>query len=162
MRTRNLATVLGLATLLSVPVLAQEVIVYPAKGQSAEQTEKDKYECYAWAKNSSGFDPMAAPTAQTAPPTKEKQVGGVGKGAVGGGLAGLAVGALAGNAKKGAAIGAGSGALIGGMRRHDQKQRETNTRQQWEQQEVADYSQNRNNYNRAYSACLEGRGYTVR
>jgi hypothetical protein len=159
MRTRNLATVLGLATLLSVPVLAQEVIVYPAKGQSAEQTEKDKYECYAWAKNSSGFDPMAAPTAQTAPPTKEKQVGGVGKGAVGGGLAGLAVGALAGNAKKGAA---GSGALIGGMRRHDQKQRETNTRQQWEQQEVADYSQNRNNYNRAYSACLEGRGYTVR
>ncbi len=27
---------------------AQEVIVYPAKGQSAEQTEKDKFECYQW------------------------------------------------------------------------------------------------------------------
>ena len=162
MREKKLATVLCLATLLSAPALAQEVIVYPAKGQSAEQTEKDKYECYAWAKNSSGFDPMAAPTAQTAPPTREQQVGGVGKGAVGGGLAGLAVGALAGNAKKGAAIGAGSGGLLGGMRRHDQKQRETHAQQQWEQQEGANYSQNRNNYNRAYSACLEGRGYTVR
>jgi hypothetical protein len=33
---------------------------------------------------------------------------------------------------------------------------------QREQEQVAQYQQSRNNYNRAYSACLEGRGYTVR
>ena len=49
---------------------AQEVIVYPAKGQSAEQTEKDKFECYQWAKGQTGFDPMAPPTASTPPPRK--------------------------------------------------------------------------------------------
>jgi len=32
----------------------------------------------------------------------------------------------------------------------------------WERQETANYANNRNNYNRAYSACLEGRGYTVK
>jgi len=32
--------------------------------------------------------------------------------------------------------------------------------QQWEQQ-AAEYAQNRDKYNRAYAACLEGRGYTV-
>ena len=42
---------------------AQEVIVYPAKGQSADQTEKDKFECYQWAKGQTGFDPMAPPSA---------------------------------------------------------------------------------------------------
>jgi hypothetical protein len=35
-------------------------------------------------------------------------------------------------------------------------------RQQWEQQESANYANNRNNYNRAYAACLEGRGYSVK
>jgi len=31
-------------------VSAQELVIYPAKGQSNEQMEKDKYECYTWAK----------------------------------------------------------------------------------------------------------------
>ncbi len=41
---------------------AQEPIIYPSKGQSAEQQEKDKFECYSWAKQQSGFDPMKQPT----------------------------------------------------------------------------------------------------
>jgi len=31
---------------LCAQVAAQDPIVYPAKGQSAEQTDKDKFECY--------------------------------------------------------------------------------------------------------------------
>ena len=48
-------------------VLAQELVIYPAKGQSQEQMDKDKYECYSWAKQQSGFDPMQQPKA-TEPP----------------------------------------------------------------------------------------------
>lgn len=152
----------GLLIMLPDSLLAQELMIYPAKGQSEKQQEKDKFECYGFAKNQSGFDPMAPPTTSTAPPPKEAPQGGVGRGAVGGGLGGALVGAIAGDAKKGAAIGAVGGGLLGGARSSEQKRREEHNRQQWEQRETQQYSQNRNNYNRAYAACLEGRGYTVR
>jgi hypothetical protein len=47
---------------------AQEIFVYPAKGQTAEQVEKDKFECYQWAKQQSGFDPTQAVAAAPAQP----------------------------------------------------------------------------------------------
>jgi len=70
---------------------AQDPIVFPAKGQSQEQMEKDKFECYTWAKQQTGFDPMQVPTASTPPPQQKAGQGG---------------------ALKGAAVGAGAGALI--------------------------------------------------
>ena len=60
---------------------SQEVFIYPQKGQSAEQQDKDKYECYGWAKDNSGFDPMAAPATSTAPPRTEEKSHGLLKGA---------------------------------------------------------------------------------
>lgn len=152
----------GLVSLLTGVVNAQELMIYPAKGQSAKQQEQDKFECYGFAKKQSGFDPMAPPLTSSAPPPKEAPKGGAGHGAVRGGLGGALIGAIAGDTKKGAAIGAVGGGLLGGMRSHDQKQRESYNRQQWEQRETQQYANNRNNYNRAYAACLEGRGYTVR
>lgn len=141
---------------------AQELIVFPAKGQSNDQMEQDKFSCYTWAKNESGFDPMAPPTATAPPPQKEAQQGGVVRGATRGALVGVAAGAIAGDAGKGAAIGAASGGLLGGMRRGDQRRREEHNQKQWEQDQARQYSQSRNTYNRAYSACLEGKGYTVK
>jgi hypothetical protein len=156
-----------LAVMILLPIFgsaawAQEPIIYPNKGQSQEVQDKDNYECYGWAKQQSGFDPMAPPTASTPPPQAGAKEGGVVKGGVVGGLGGLAVGAIAGNAGKGAAIGATSGALFGGIRRHNQTTREEQAEQQWAQQETARYSQGRSQYNRAFSACMEGRGYTVK
>ena len=147
---------------LAGTAMAQEMIVYPNDNQSPDQQEQDKFQCYSWAKGQTGFDPMAPPTATEAPPQQEAQQGGVGRGAVRGTVGGAVVGAIAGDTKKGAAIGAASGALMGGMRRSDQKRREQTAQQQWEQEQVAQYTQARNNYNRAYAACLEGLGYTVR
>ncbi len=161
MKYSRIAVIAGIALFIAGTASA-DLIVYPAKGQSQEQTEKDKFECYNWAKKDSGFDPMAAPRTQSAPPAREKQVAGAGGTALAGAAGGALVGALTGNTKRGALIGGGSGALIGGMRRNDQKQRETHAQQSWEQQETANYAQGRNNYNRAYSACLEGRGYSVK
>jgi len=143
-------------------VYAQEPFIYPEKGQSAEQQEKDKHECYSWAKGQTGFDPMQVPTATTAPPQQGTQQSSAVRGAAGGALVGVTAGAIAGDAGKGAAIGAASGALIGGMRRRDQQRQQQQAEQQWAEQETANYTNQRNNYNRAYGACLEGRGYTVK
>lgn len=38
---------------------AQKPVVYPAKGQSAEQQQKDQTECDVWAKQTTGIDPVA-------------------------------------------------------------------------------------------------------
>ena len=54
----NEARVAGLVVLLvglALPASAQELFVYPEKGQSAEQQEKDEFECYRWARDRTGF-----------------------------------------------------------------------------------------------------------
>jgi len=134
---------------------AQDPFVYPSQGQSNNQMEQDKYSCYQWAKGQTGFDPMQAPTA-TAPPPATR--GGALRGAAGGAALGAAVGAIAGDAGKGAAIGAASGGIIGGARRARSNQEQ----QQYAQQQAAGYEQARSEYNRAWGACMEGRGYTVK
>ena len=70
-------------SIMVLPNVTQEAFagsdffVYPKKGQSAEQQEKDEFACYKWARGESGFDPMDVPTATSAPPAKEPQRGGV-------------------------------------------------------------------------------------
>lgn len=137
---------------------AQELFIYPANGQSAEQLDKDKYECYSWAKNDTGFDPMAVPKATSAAPSAQKKSGG----AITGGLGGAVLGAIVGDSSKAAKRGALAGGLIGGVRQSSHNSDTARQRQEWEQKETSNYVNNRNNYNRAYSACLEGRGYTVK
>ncbi len=152
---------------MTTPLWGQDLIVYPAKGQSNDQMEKDKFECYTWAKNQTGFDPMAMPTASTPPPSQQKQSvgGGVVKGGVVGGAGGAVIGGITGGrkgARRGAAIGGISGGTIGGVRSSQQNRRAEQQRKQWEQREANQYMQQRNSYNRAHAACLEGRGYTVK
>jgi hypothetical protein len=146
---------------------AQDLIVFPAQGQSEEQTEQDKFACYNWAKGQTGFDPMQMPTASSPPPSGEKKsVGGSTlRGGVAGGAAGAIIGGIASGkkgAKRGAAIGGLSGGALGGMRSSSQNRQVDQQRKQWEQQQANRYMQQRNTYNRAYSACMEGKGYTVK
>jgi outer membrane lipoprotein SlyB len=150
-----------LALLIPMVAQAQDPIIYPSQGQSNEQMEKDKFECYNWAKQQTGFDPMQVPTATSAPPQQQSEGAGAVGGAARGALGGLAVGAIAGDAGKGAAIGAAAGGLFGGMRRNDARHQNQQQQQQWANQQAANYANQRNNYNRAYGACLQGRGYTV-
>jgi len=140
----------------------QDLIVFPSKGQSQDQIEKDKYACYEWAKQQTGFDPMAQPRATAPPPEQEAPQSSAVRGAARGALVGVAVGAIAGDAGKGAAIGAASGGLFGGMRKRDQVRQQEQAQEQWAQEQAAQYAQKRNHYNRAYGACLEGKGYTVK
>jgi hypothetical protein len=164
-------TTLWIVMLLSIVVagtaVAQDLVIYPAKGQSQQQMEKDKFECYSWAKGQTGFDPMQIPTATSAPPSQQKSsVGGSAlKGGVAGGAGGAVIGGIAGGrkgARRGAAIGGVSGGAIGGMRSSRQNRQAEQQRKQWEQQQANQYMQQRNAYNRAHAACLEGRGYNVK
>jgi hypothetical protein len=150
-----IAAALAIAVLSVHVAIAQDPYVYPTQGQSSKQMEQDKYSCYQWAKGQTGFDPMQAPTATASPPPTR---GGALRGAAGGAAVGAAVGAIAGDAGKGAAIGAASGGIIGGARRARSNQEQ----QQYAQQQAAGYEQQRNEYNRAWGACMEGRGYTVK
>jgi hypothetical protein len=138
--------------------LADELMIYPSGNQTPEQQEQDQFTCYRWAKDQSGFDPIAPPTVTEPPPQQQAKKGGVGRGLIRGAAIGVIVGDSSSSAKKGAA----AGAAIGGMRRRDQKRKEEAARQQWEQEQQHIYAENRNRYNRAYAACLEGKDYTVR
>jgi len=152
-----------LITLLAAGVvLAQDLVIYPAQGQSKEQMEKDKFECYTWAKEQTGFDPMETPKATEAPPEQEAPKGGARRGVVRGAAVGAAVGSLDGEMGKGAAIGAGAGAVVGGARRRRQAGQQQQAEQQWADEQANQYVQRRNEYNRAHGACLEGKGYTVK
>lgn len=125
-------------------VLAQSY-VYPTRGQSPQQQQKDQGECHVWATQQSGVNPGAMAPPPTGP--TGQVVGGAARGA----MIGVVGGAIGGDAGKGAAIGAATGALVGGFRRVDQRR----AAEQSQAQASAAYS-------RANAACLEGRGYTVK
>jgi len=152
------------SALLADLSFGQEPIFFPAKGQTQEQMEKDKYDCYSWTKKETGLDPMQAQppaqasSAQTQGPQGER---------VRGAARGAAVGAVAGeiandDAGKGAAAGAAAGAMAGGMKKRQAKRQQAQAQQQQTQQQDAAYEQKQSTYNRAFSACMEGKGYTVK
>jgi hypothetical protein len=162
-RTIQVLILLVSAVLVTGPALADDLYVFPARGQSQQQTERDKYDCYNWGKRQTGFDPMQAPRATAPPPPQTAPTASPLRGAVGGAAVGAVVGEIRrDDPGKGAAYGAAAGALIGGMRRHRQMASQQKQQQQYAQQQVAQYEHRRNEYNRAYAACLEGKGYTVK
>jgi len=140
--------------LLATSALSQDPVVYPAKGQNQDQMEKDRYQCYGWAKQQTGFDPMQAPAQPQASTSRSSPL----RGAAGGAAVGAVGGAIAGDAGKGAAIGAGTGALVGGVRMRREREQQAQARET----QAAAYSHGRDGYNRAFGACMEGRGYTVK
>lgn len=150
-------------TLLALPLAAQDFYVYPQKGQSAAQQEQDQFACYQWARDQSGFDPMQRPQASAPAPQGREPTSSAGKGAIGGAVSGAIIGGVTkGDVGESAAIGAVAGALFGNARRNRQVESNRQQQDQWARQEGARYEQQRQSYNRAYAACMEGRGYTVK
>jgi len=134
------------------------VFVFPAKDQKPEQQATDEQACYSWAVQQSGVDPLT--TAATKPDSVAKGPDGSAvKGAAKGAVAGVAIGAIAGDAGKGAAIGAAAGGmrgLAGGKKKKAQKEAQA------KQQAAATDQAKMDAFKKAYSACLEGKGYSVK
>ena len=76
-------------------------------------------------------------------------------GAARGAAGGAVIGAIGGNAGKGAAAGAAAGTMVGG---HRARQNQAARQQSAEAQKQGKI----NTYNRAFAACMEGRGYTMK
>jgi hypothetical protein len=131
------------------------VVPYPKKGQSQSQQNKDEGECYAWAKKQTGIDPMTV--ANTPPPPSGPATGGGerARGAARGAVAGAAVGAAAGDTGKGAAVGAAAGTAAGGRRARQNQQAK-------QQQAQAEKGAKTQQFNKAFGACMEGKGYVVK
>jgi hypothetical protein len=145
-----------LAGSMSLDGIAQSrPIAYPAKGQSPEKQQQDEGACYSWAKSNTGVDPTAV--ANAPPPPSGPAVGGGERvrGAARGAAGGAVIGAIAGDAGKGAAIGAATGTVVGGSRAR-QNRRAAATQSQAQTQGAMD------TFNRAFAACMEGRGYTIK
>jgi len=111
--------------------------VLPGQGQSAETLDRDRYECGLQAQKQTDYDPDSSLT-------KGAIAGLLVGGAIGAGL-GAAAGAGAGIVGTGASVGAiaggGVGATLGGSYLHDKTLNDTQ---------------------RAFYACLAGRGYTIK
>ena len=135
---------------------AQQQFVYPSEGQSPEQQQKDQLACQQWAQQQTGFNPYQQPAPTAAAPTQSTPSTGqtAGRGAAVGALGG----AIGGSAGKGAAIGAGVGAIAGRARRNEAEQQQEAAQAQATQQAQT----NRANFEKAFSACMVGRGYTVK
>lgn len=118
--------------------------VYPQKGQSQAQQSKDDGECRTWAKEQSGVNPDIPPTPAGVGSNARGAVGGAARGAA----AGAAVGAIAGDAGKGA----GAGAVVGGVAG---RRRSKNAR-------AAQQAEAGDSFRRAFAACMEARGYSVK
>ena len=146
------------------------VYVFPAKNQDATQQSGDEAACFGWAKSQTGIDPMNITAPQASQPSQEQAANTGGgervRGAARGAAAGAAIGAIAGNAGTGAAAGAAAGTMAGGARKRRGEQEAAAQQQQQQaadaQQQQAAIAQQKATYNKAYSACMEGKGYTVK
>jgi hypothetical protein len=144
-----------------------QVYFYPKAGQTTEQQSRDHYDCYNWAVQQTGFDPgrSAIPTDQRVrvvpmpPPGHDTATLAV---------AGAVLGALIGgprHAVGGALIGASGGVIAGAA---SDSARVESARQQEEAYAAQDRARDARleekgfGFRRAMSACLEGRGYSVR
>jgi len=110
----------------------EKIFIYPSKGQSDEQIQDDKFQCYQEAMKITGFDPSSIPQATNEPPgindieQPETPAG------FGGNTGTPDKGYLAGEAKK-----------------------------EWKTEELNNYEADKAKYNKTYKTCLENRGYTV-
>jgi predicted lipid-binding transport protein (Tim44 family) len=149
------ALVAGLLSFGVENAAAQELFVYPAKGQTDQQMAQDKEECHGWAVTQTGVDPVQLAEAAAAPPAKS---GGGGGGALGGAAMGAARGAISGgDVGAGAMQGVGIGRLIHAVRARRQMEEQQSAAAQAQQERQAQLQK----YDRAFGACLTGRGYTV-
>jgi len=147
--------------------VSTQVYVYPTSGQSEDQVSRDRYECYLWSVKQSGFDPSQP---QLAPHQRVEVVAmpPPGHDTVAGAVTGAVLGAVIANPHN-AGAGAVGGAIVGGAigaASDASRQAQANqVQQRYDRRNAAQSArieEQAGNYRRALTACLEGRGYTVK
>ena len=158
LRAALMGTALAVAAVVTgshIATAQSAPIIYPSQGQSLDQQAGDEAACRSWSQQQTGFNPARGPVYYGGSGSSGGEVirgaaGGAALGAIGGAISG-------GKAGKGAKIGAGVGAVAGLLR----KGRKKRAKQQAQQQAVDRYNRQLAGYNRAFGACMQGRGYAV-
>ena len=146
-----------------------DIYAYPQNNQSPDQQERDRYECNAWAVKQTGFDPSAP----NVPPHDRYRVVAAGPAPGSGTAIGAITGAILGaaiagprNAGAGLVLGGVTGGVLGTAAEQQQRaaaeQQANAINNARSAQDMAVIDGRASNYRRALSACLEGRGYTVK
>lgn len=141
-----------------------DVYAYPMRGQTAEQQDRDRYECSLWGSQQTGFDPSAPGV----PPQQRVRVVSAGPPPGTGTAVGAVTGAILGAAISRpwqAATGALAGAVVGGAigtAADASNAQATRTVVVQDRRAQAAQEQSAANYRRAIGACLDARGYSVR
>jgi hypothetical protein len=145
--------------------VSTQVFVFPANGQTADRMGRDRYECYLWAVKQTGFDPSQTSLAPhqrvevvPVPPKGADTVAG----AVTGAIIGAAIAHDPGAGAVGGAILGGAAGAVSDAQRAEAAKRVQGRYDQREAARVARLEGQAIDYRRALSACLEGRGYTVK
>src|SRR5271169_2002448 len=129
------------------------IFVYPAQGQSPDQTARDRYECHTWAVQQTGVDPSRQGAYQQ---VVVQPANPPGSGAVGGAVVGAILGSIiAGpyNSGAGALVGGATGAIVGSAAEANAQQQAAQTQQQINQNAAVSRAQ-ADAYRRALGACL--------
>jgi hypothetical protein len=145
------------------PPVNTTVYAYPQNGQSSDQQSRDRYECSEWAVKQTGFDP----TAPSVPAQYRVVASGPppGTGTAIGAIAGAVIGAAISprwDRGAGAVFGGLTGAVIGSASDAQRAQNNQIQLSEAQQQQYAVMAGKASDYRRAISACLEGRGYSVK
>lgn len=139
------------------------VYAYPEHGQTAEQQSRDRYDCSMWAVQQTGFDPSAP----NVPPQYRVVASGPppGTGTAIGAIAGAVLGAAISphwDRGAGAVFGGLTGAMIGSASDAQRAQENAVAVNEQDRRQAAQMAHKASEYRRAISACLDGRGYSVK
>jgi hypothetical protein len=140
----------------------QKVFVYPSNGQSAEQTDRDRYECHVWAVQQTGVDPSRAdanPYERVVVQPANPPGSATAAGAIGGAILGALIAGPR-DAGAGLVLGGVTGAVVGSAVDANAQEQAHMTQQQINQRAAAGRAR-ADSYRRALGVCLQGRGYTV-
>ena len=146
------------------PVNLTKVYFYPAQGQSEAQQDRDRYDCYVWATDETGFDParQIAPREARATVVPARSPGETVAAAAAVGAVIGAVAADRGDGAQGAVVGAMAGTVVGAVAANAEASEARAVAERNNSRGVGRHEREAAEYRRAMSACLEGRGYSVR
>ena len=110
----------------------EQIYVYPKKGQSREQIQTDKFNCYQQSKKETGFDPSDIPEAESDPPElndiESPET---------------------------------PGSFDSDYQTPDKGYLKEEAGKQWKDEETIQYNEKKKLYYEAYRSCLEKLGYSV-
>jgi hypothetical protein len=162
--TTTTTTTTAIAPVATAPDAASltRVYFYAQNGQSEARQDRDRFECFNWAVEKTGFDPSR----RALPPERREQVVPVahpGATVLAGTVTGALIGAAVSNPwdrGEGAAIGAIAGTALGSIAASSEAKAIRTAHAQMPAR--SGYEQQAAGFRRAMSACLEGRGYVVK